>query len=62
VPLAAPALHSPPHHPAVASVIPGPNSPAQLRVNLEHVRRIIPTALWAELKAARLIDPAAPTP
>jgi len=43
-------------------VIPGPNSPAQVRANLQHVRRAIPTDLWAELKAERLIDPAAPTP
>jgi D-threo-aldose 1-dehydrogenase len=62
VPLAAAALQFPLHHPAVASVIPGPNSPAQVRANLQHVRRAIPTDLWAELKAERLIDPAAPTP
>ena len=62
VPLAAAALQFPLHHPAVASVIPGPNSPAQLRANLQHMRRAIPADLWAELKAERLIDPAAPTP
>jgi D-threo-aldose 1-dehydrogenase len=62
VPLAAAALQFPLHHPAVASVIPGPNSPAQVRANLQHMRRVIPTDLWAELKAERLIDPAAPTP
>ena len=61
VPLAAAALQFPLHHPATASVIPGPNSPAQVRANLEHMRRAIPADLWAELKAARLIDPAAPT-
>jgi D-threo-aldose 1-dehydrogenase len=62
VPLAAAALQFPLHHPAVANVIPGPNSPAQLRANLQHVRRVIPDDLWTELKAERLIDPAAPTP
>jgi D-threo-aldose 1-dehydrogenase len=62
VPLAAAALQFPLHHPAVASVIPGPNSPAQVRDNLLHMRRAIPPELWAELKVARLIDPAAPTP
>ncbi|HSA80935.1 MAG TPA: aldo/keto reductase, partial [Geminicoccaceae bacterium] len=62
VPLAAAALQFPLHHPAVASVIPGPNSPAQVRANLQHMRRAIPPSLWAELKAERLIDPAAPTP
>ncbi len=62
VPLAAAALQFPLHHPATASVIPGPNGPAQVRANLEHMRRTIPADLWAELKAGRLIDPAAPTP
>jgi D-threo-aldose 1-dehydrogenase len=62
VPLAAAALQFPLHHPATASVIPGPNSPAQVRANLQHMRRTIPPDLWAELKAERLIDPAAPTP
>jgi D-threo-aldose 1-dehydrogenase len=62
VPLAAAALQFPLHHPAVASVIPGPNSPGQVRANLLHMRRAIPTDLWAELKAERLLDPAAPTP
>jgi D-threo-aldose 1-dehydrogenase len=61
VPLPAAALQFPLHHPAVASVIPGPNSPAQVRANLQHMRRKIPPDLWAELKAERLIDPAAPT-
>jgi D-threo-aldose 1-dehydrogenase len=46
----------------VASVIPGPNSPAQVRSNLSGMRHPIPTELWAELKAEKLIDPAAPTP
>jgi D-threo-aldose 1-dehydrogenase len=62
VPLAAAALQFPLHHPATASVIPGPNDPAQVRANLEHMRRPIPDELWAELKAEKLIDPAAPTP
>ncbi len=62
VPLAAAALQFPLHHPAVANVIPGPNSPAQVRANLQHMRRLIPADLWLELKAERLIDPAAPTP
>ncbi len=62
VPLAAAALQFPLHHPAVASVIPGPDSPAQVRANLEHMRREIPADLWAELKSERLIDRATPTP
>jgi hypothetical protein len=33
-----------------------------VRANLLHMRRAIPTDLWAELKAERLLDPAAPSP
>jgi D-threo-aldose 1-dehydrogenase len=62
VPLAAAALQFPLHHPVVASVIPGPNSPAQLRANLQHMRCDLPPDLWAELKAEGLIDPQSPTP
>jgi D-threo-aldose 1-dehydrogenase len=62
VPLVAAALQFPLGHPVVASVIPGPNSAAQVRANLIAMRQPIPADLWAELKAERLIDPAAPTP
>jgi D-threo-aldose 1-dehydrogenase len=62
VPLIAAALQFPVGHPAVASVIPGPNSPAQVRSNLQAMRHPIPADLWAELKAEKLIDPTAPTP
>jgi D-threo-aldose 1-dehydrogenase len=62
VPLTAAALQFPLGHPAVASVIPGPNSAAQVRSNLLSMRHPIPADLWAELKAEKLIDPAAPTP
>lgn len=62
VPLIAAALQFPLGHPVVASVIPGPNSPAQVRSNLQAMRHPIPADLWAELKAEQLIDPAAPTP
>lgn len=62
VPLSAAALQFPLGHPAVASVIPGPNSPTQVRSNLMSMRHPIPADLWAELKAEKLIDPAAPTP
>lgn len=61
VPLAAAALQFPLHHPAVAAIIPGANAPQQVRQNLAAMRVEIPVDLWAELKAARLIDPAAPT-
>ena len=62
VPLSAAALQFPLGHPAVASVIPGPNSAAQVRANLQAMRHEVPADLWAELKAEKLIDPAAPTP
>jgi D-threo-aldose 1-dehydrogenase len=62
VPLIAAALQFPLGHPVVASVIPGPNSAAQVRSNLQAMRWAIPADLWAELKAEKLIDAAAPTP
>ena len=62
VPLAAAALQFPLHHPAVACVIPGAFRPEHVHTNLEHMRREIPVALWAELKQERLIRPDAPTP
>ena len=62
VPLPAAALQFPFGHPAVASVIPGPNSPEQFRQINAWMRVDIPADLWAELKAEKLIDAAAPTP
>jgi D-threo-aldose 1-dehydrogenase len=61
-PLAAAALQFPLAHQAVASVIPGAVSVAELEQNLGHLRRAIPATLWQELRAEKLIDPAAPTP
>ena len=62
VPLAAAALQFPLAHPAVASVIPGPITPAQVHLNLAGIRHPIPPDLWRELKAERLIREDAPTP
>jgi len=62
VPLGAAALQFPLGHPAVAAVIPGPNSPAQAQKNLEWVRVPIPADLWSELKAEGLLRTDAPTP
>jgi D-threo-aldose 1-dehydrogenase len=62
VPLGAAALQFPLGHPSVAAVIPGPNTPGQVRTKLEWMRTPIPAALWADLKAERLLDPGAPTP
>ncbi len=62
VPLGAAALQFPFGHPSVASIIPGPNSPEQVRANLDWMRLEIPPDLWAELKAEGLLRPDAPTP
>ncbi len=61
VPLAAAALQFPLLHPAVVSVIPGAVTAEQVRSNAANVALTIPPQLWADLKAANLIDPDAPT-
>ena len=61
VPLPAAALQFPFGHPAVASVIPGCNSPEQFRQISAWMRVDIPGEFWQELKSERLIDPASPT-
>lgn len=62
VPLATAALQFPLGHPAVAAVIPGARSGAEVEANLEHFRRDIPDALWDALKSEGLIDKDSPTP
>jgi D-threo-aldose 1-dehydrogenase len=62
VPLGAAALQFPFGHPSVASVIPGPNTPDQVRTNLRWMRVEIPSDLWAELIAEGLLRPDAPLP
>ncbi len=62
VPLGAAALQFVLAHPVVASVIPGPDAPAQLRANLGWMRHPIPGTFWAELKAEGLLHGAAPVP
>ena len=62
VPLAAAALQFPLAHPAVASVIPGPVTPAQVQLNVQAVRHPIPADLWRDLKAVGLVRENAPTP
>lgn len=49
-------------HPAVAAVIPGAASVAEVEENARMVETPIPAALWAELREAGLLDPAAPVP
>lgn len=62
VPLAAAALAFPAAHEVVASVIPGPRSAAELEQILGWAATPIPTALWDDLKSAKLLAEHAPTP
>jgi D-threo-aldose 1-dehydrogenase len=62
VALAAAALQFPLHHPAIAAVIPGARSAAEVSANVAALEAPIPTALWAELKHAGLLRSDAPTP
>jgi D-threo-aldose 1-dehydrogenase len=49
-------------HPAVATVVPGAQSVAELEQNIAMVRQDIPTALWSDMRSAGLIPDNAPTP
>jgi D-threo-aldose 1-dehydrogenase len=60
-PLAAAALQFPYAHPAVASVLTGARSAAELRENVASFERKLPAALWKALREG-LLDPRAPVP
>lgn len=62
VPLGAAALQFPLFHPAFCSVIPGALSVTEVKENVAYMGVRIPVELWSELKRAKLLDPAAPTP
>lgn len=62
VPLAAAALQFPLGHPAVAAVIPGCRSAAEVQQNLAMFETSIPAALWSDLKTEGLLDADAPVP
>jgi D-threo-aldose 1-dehydrogenase len=62
VPLPAAALQFPLGHPAVASVIPGAARAEHVDRNVAAFRQPIPSALWEELKAERLLREDAPVP
>jgi D-threo-aldose 1-dehydrogenase len=49
-------------HPAVKTVIPGANSPEQVRANMRLLHARIPPALWADLKSEGLLRADAPVP
>jgi D-threo-aldose 1-dehydrogenase len=62
VPLRAAAVQFPLAHPAIRSLIAGVRRIDHLDEYPELLRRPIPGALWADLRAEALIDPAAPVP
>jgi D-threo-aldose 1-dehydrogenase len=62
VPLAAAALQFPYGHAAVATVIPGARTRAEVEQNVAALRIVIPDDLWHELKAERLLRGDAPCP
>ena len=62
VSLAAAALHFPLAHPAVASLVVGAASSAELEVNLELLELQIPLEFWAALRHAGLLSLEAPLP
>ena len=62
VPLAAAALQFPYGHPAVATVIPGARTRAEVEQNVALLQVAIPADLWRELKEEGLMRPDAPCP
>ncbi|MGE3917248.1 MAG: aldo/keto reductase [Hyphomicrobiaceae bacterium] len=62
VPLATAAMHFPLGHPAVSSLALGAVKPDEVRLNVAAMTTRVPAALWADLKAERLLDTAAPVP
>ena len=60
--LQAAALQFPLGHSAVAAVIPGMKSVAEVQQNLANMAMDIPSDFWAELKDRVLVDPDSPTP
>ncbi|HVE50578.1 MAG TPA: aldo/keto reductase [Casimicrobiaceae bacterium] len=60
VALASAALQFPLAHPAIASVVTGMKTSAEVQANVAHMRSSIPAAFWEELKRERLIAAHAP--
>ncbi|MGR9202263.1 aldo/keto reductase [Rhizobium leguminosarum] len=49
-------------NPAVAAVIPGASRPGRIAEDIAALREVIPADFWRELRAHRLVNPAAPLP
>jgi D-threo-aldose 1-dehydrogenase len=62
VPLPAAALQFPMAHPAVAAIIPGARSAAEVERNIELLNLPIPKNFWEELQQLNLLPPEAPVP
>jgi len=62
VPIKAAAVQFPLGHPAVTCVVVGCRSEPQLTDSIEMFEVDIPSALWSDLKAERLLSPETPTP
>ncbi len=62
VPLKAAALQFPMAHPAVAAIIPGARSAAEVEENFQLLSTAIPDDFWEELRHLHLLPPEAPVP
>jgi D-threo-aldose 1-dehydrogenase len=62
VPIVAAAIQFPLAHPAVVAILPGPRNVEEFEDNAKLLRFPIPPGLWADLRAAKLLHPDAPTP
>ncbi|MCC7371717.1 MAG: aldo/keto reductase [Chloroflexi bacterium] len=62
VPIQAAALQFPFGHPAIAAVLTGAETTAELDENAANMQRPIPSGLWHALKSANLLHPEAPVP
>jgi D-threo-aldose 1-dehydrogenase len=62
VPLQAAALQFPLGHPAIATVLPGARSPAEVEANLRFAAHPIPADFWTALRDAKLVAPEVPLP
>jgi D-threo-aldose 1-dehydrogenase len=61
-PLMAAAVQFPAAHPAIATILNGVRSPAEIEQNAQMMRFPIPPALWDDLKREGLLPEAAPVP